>query len=64
MTADSDFLFDKSLLCPVETVTDFLIELGMKPRMHLAEINNFSLNIVTVRLTKIMNNLFEYLKIF
>ena len=32
MTADSDFLFDKSLLvCPVDTVTDFLIEFCMKP---------------------------------
>ena len=28
----------------VETVTDFLIELGMKTRMDLMEISNFSLN--------------------
>ena len=31
----------------------------MKPRMHLVEISSFSLNIVTVRLTKIMNNILE-----
>ena len=38
----------------VDSVTDFLIELGMKPRMHL-EISIFSLNNVMVRPTKIMN---------
>ena len=47
----------------LETVTDFLIELGMKPCMHLAEINTFLLNNVTVRLNKIMNNLLKHLKI-
>ena len=31
--------------------------------MHLVEISIFSLNIVNVRLTPIMNNLLEYLKI-
>jgi hypothetical protein len=41
----------------------FLIELGMKLCMHIVEISIFSLNNVTVRLTKIMNNLLEHLKI-
>ena len=49
--------------CPLETVTDFLIELGMKPCMHLVEISIFSLNNVTDRLNKIMNNLLKDLKI-
>ena len=40
----------------------FLIELDIKPGMHLVEISIFSLNNVTVKLTKIMNNL-EHLKI-
>ena len=35
----------------------------MKPCMHLVEISIFSLNHVIVRLTKIMNNLLEHLKI-
>ena len=39
----------------VDTVKDFLFELGMKPHMHLAEISIFSLKNVTVRPTKIMN---------
>ena len=47
----------------VESFQDFLIELDMNPRMHLVETSIFSLNIVTVRLTKIMNNLLEHLKI-
>ena len=46
----------------VESFQDFLIELDMKPRMHLVETSIFSLNNVTVRLTKIMNNLLEHLK--
>ena len=37
--------------------------LNMKPHMHLVEISIFSQNNVTVRLTKIMNNLLERLKI-
>ena len=37
----------------VDTVTDFLIELGMKPLMYLVEISLFSLNTVTFRRTKI-----------
>ena len=39
----------------IESFQDFLIKLNMKPRMNLVEINNFSLNNVTVRPTKIMN---------
>ena len=39
----------------VDTVSDFLIKLGIKPIMHLVEISIFSLNNVTVRPTKIMN---------
>ena len=39
----------------LDTVTDFLIKLGMKTVMHLVEITSFSLNNVTVRPTKIMN---------
>ena len=33
----------------------FFIKLGIKPRMHLVEINILSLNNVTIRPTKIMN---------
>ena len=47
----------------LESFQDFLIELDMKPRMHLVKISIFSLNNVTVRPTKIMNNLLEYPKI-
>ena len=47
----------------VESFQDFLIELDIKPRMHLVETSIFSLNNVTVRLTKIMNNLLKHLKI-
>ena len=39
----------------VDTVQDFLIKLGIKPRMHQWEISIFSLNNVIVRPTKIMN---------
>ena len=39
----------------VDIVQDFLIKLGIKPCMHLVEISIFSLNLVIVRLTKIMN---------
>ena len=39
----------------LDTVQDFLIKLGIKPRMHLWEISIFSLNNVIVRPTKIMN---------
>ena len=48
---------------PIQSFQDFLIQLDIKPHMHLAEISIFSLNNVTVRLTKIMNNLHERLKI-
>ena len=47
----------------VDTVQDFLIKLGMKPRLHILEISIFPLNHVTVRPTKIMNNLLKVYKI-
>ena len=39
----------------VDTVQDFLINLGIKPGMHLSEISILSLYTVIVRPTKIMN---------
>ena len=39
----------------LDTVQDFLIKLGIKPRMHLFEIGIFLLHHVIVRSTKIMN---------
>ena len=39
----------------LNTVQDFLIKLGIKPRWHLLEIGIFSLYHVLVRPTKIMN---------
>ena len=39
----------------LDTVQDFLIKLGIKPRLHIGEISIFSLNNVIVRPTKIMN---------
>ena len=39
----------------LESVQDFLIKLDMKPCMHLVGISIFALNLVIVRLTKIMN---------
>ena len=47
----------------LETIQDFLINLGIKPLMHLLEISIFSLNNDPVRLTRIMNNLVKDLKI-
>ena len=48
----------------VDTVQDFLIVLDMKPCTYASSGNKyFSLNNVSVRLTKIMNNLLEHLKI-
>ena len=47
----------------LDTIQDFLFKLGMKAHMHLVEISIFSLNNVTVRVTKIMKNLLERLKI-
>ena len=43
--------------CTIESVQDFLIKLDMKPCIDIVEISIFSLNLVIVRLTKIMNNL-------
>mgnify|MGYP007023062567 CR=1 FL=1 len=39
----------------LESIKYFLIKLDMKPCLHLVEISIFSLNLVIVRLTKIMN---------
>ena len=47
----------------LDTIQDFLCKLDMETHMHLVEISIFSLNNVTVRLAKIMNNLLEHLKI-
>ena len=43
------------LTCVLESAQDFLIELGIKPLMHLLEISTFSLNNGIIRLTKIIN---------
>ena len=40
----------------VDTITDFLIKLGIKPRKNLLEISIFSLNDVIIRPTK---NIYE-----
>ena len=50
------FSFDilSSRVFLVHTVQDFLIKLGVKPRMHLLEIDIFWLYHVIVRPTKIM----------
>ena len=49
----------QTLLCcyclGLDTVQDFLIKLGIKPRMHLWEISILSLNNVIAKPTKIMN---------
>ena len=51
-------------LCVLDTVQDFLIKLGIKPRLHIVlKISIFSLNHVIVRPTKIMNNLLNVCKI-
>ena len=47
----------------IDTVHDFLIKLGIKPRLHILKIGIFSLNHVIVRPTKIMNNLLKVWKI-
>ena len=39
----------------IDTVQDFLIKLGIKPRMHLLEIGIFPLYHVIIIPTKIMN---------
>ena len=43
----------------LDTIQDFLYNLGMKPHMHLVEIGIFSLNHVIVRPTKIIKDLGE-----
>ena len=51
------------LPCCLETVQDFLIQLDIKPPMHILEISIFSQNHVFVRPTKITNNLLKDCKI-
>ena len=46
----------------VDTVQDFLIMLGIKPRLRIFTISIFSLNHVIIRPTKIMNNLLKVCK--
>ena len=41
----------------VDTIQDFLCNLGMKPHMHLVEIKKNSLNNVIARLTIIIKDL-------
>ena len=52
-----------TIIYAIESVQDFLIKLDMKPGMYVVEISIFSLNHVIVRLTKIMKNQLEHLKI-
>ena len=52
-----------SVGCTIDTVQDFLIKLGIKPRLNILEISIFSLNHVIVRPTKIMNDLLKICKI-
>ena len=55
MIKDLNPLCNTARTCTLDTVQDFLIKLGIKPRMHLWEISILSLNNVIVRPTKIMN---------
>ena len=48
---------------PLDTVQNFLIKLGIKPRLYILKISIFSLKHVIVRPTKIMNNLLKVYKI-
>ena len=41
----------------LDTIQDFLCNLGIKPHMHLVEIGIFSLNHVIVRPTRIIKDL-------
>ena len=47
----------------LQSFQDFLIKFDMKPHMRVVEISILSLNHLIIRLTKIMNNLLENLKI-
>ena len=47
----------RSVYSSVDTIQDFLFNLGMKPHMHLVEISSFSLNLGIVRPTKIIKDL-------
>ena len=48
---------------PLDTVQDFLIKLGITPRLHILKISILSLNHVIVIPTKTMNNLLKVCKI-
>ena len=52
----SNFAF-KVQYYTLDTIQDFLCNLGMKPHMHLVEISIFSLNHVIIRPTKIIKDL-------
>ena len=43
----------------LDNVQDFLIKLGIKPRLNVLKISIFSLNHIIVRPNKIMNNLLK-----
>ena len=62
-----DFLRERAKLeednSKVETVQDFLCQLGIKPHMNIVEIVIFSLYHVIIRPTKIINNLLKDRKI-
>ena len=45
-------------ICSLDTIQDFLCDLGMKPCMHQVDISIFSINHVIVRPTKIIKDLY------
>ena len=47
----------------LDSVQDFLIKLGIKPRLYILKISIFSLNHVIVRSTNIMDNFLKLCKI-
>ena len=49
------YFFSMYVSLELDIFTDFLITLGIKPRMHLLEISIFSQNDVIIRPTKIIN---------
>ena len=56
----SEGAFPAALQCipaKIDTITDFLIKMGIKPRMHLLEISIFSLIHVIIRPTTWSKNL-------
>ena len=55
--------FFRASTASLDTVQDFLIKFGIKPRLHILKISIFSLNRVIVRPTKTMNNLLKVCKV-